>query len=165
MRARVLLVCSVFEVVDGLIGIRSIVFVSIPEAAARSWSRSWTKSGPTCWTCCHASRLLTVASGLERGYGADVPKDIPNHAENLRALARSLREIFTAAHDIAAAVDTHNVALTTMRSDMNTQFAMVVVVTAIQIGHSMVRVEEPQAKQNDCARRSSSAGLIEIPHP
>ncbi|MGW4365380.1 polymorphic toxin type 37 domain-containing protein [Nocardia takedensis] len=111
--------------------------------AATAW-KTFAQSDPVYYG---TSRLLTVASGLERGYGADVPKDIPNHAENLRALARSLREIFTAAHDIAAAVDTHNVALTTMRSDMNTQFAMVVVVTAIQIGHSMVRVEETQAKQ------------------
>ncbi|MFJ2838262.1 hypothetical protein ACIO52_23180 [Nocardia sp. NPDC087230] len=93
------------------------------------------------------ARLLTVASGLERGYGSDVPEDIPNLAGHLRTLATSVGEIEAAARDIAAGVEAHKVALTTMRSDMNTQFAMVVVATAIQIGTSMVRVKEPPAKQ------------------
>ncbi|WP_431953352.1 polymorphic toxin type 24 domain-containing protein [Nocardia lijiangensis] len=92
-------------------------------------------------------RLLVVASGLERGYGSNAPKDIPNLVGHLRTLATSVGDIEAAARDIAAAVDAHKVALTTMRSDMNTQFAMVVVVTAIQIGHSMVQVKEPPTKQ------------------
>lgn len=93
------------------------------------------------------ARLLSVASGLERGYGSNVPEDIPNLAGHLRTLATSVGEIEAAARDIAAGVEAHKVALTTMRSDMNTQFAMVVVATAIQIGTSMVRVKEPPAKQ------------------
>ncbi|MGW6421393.1 polymorphic toxin type 24 domain-containing protein [Nocardia sp. NPDC055053] len=92
-------------------------------------------------------RLLVVASGLERGYGSDTPKDIPNLVGHLRTLAISIGDIEAAARDIATAVDAHKVALTTMRSDMNTQFAMVVVVTAIQIGTSMVQVKEPPTKQ------------------
>ncbi|MEV6388865.1 hypothetical protein [Nocardia xishanensis] len=111
--------------------------------AATAW-KTFAQSDPVYYG---TSRLLTVASGLERGYGSNAPKDIPNHVANLRTLAHSLRDIFTAAQDIAAAVDTHKVALTTMRSDMNTQFTMVVVVTAIQIGRSMVQVKEPPTKQ------------------
>lgn len=102
---------------------------------------------------------VTITDGRLRARTRLRRRRSEGHSEprsNLRALARSLREIFTAAHDIAAAVDTHNVALTTMRSDMNTQFAMVVVVTAIQIGHSMVRVEEPQAKQKTPHEKKTS---------
>ncbi|MEU4647891.1 hypothetical protein [Nocardia fluminea] len=100
-------------------------------------------------------RLLMVASGLESGYGSKVPEDIPNLVGHLRTLATSVGEIEAAARDIAAAVDAHNVALTTMRSDMNTQFAMVVVVTAIQIGTSTVRVKEPPTKQKSPSKQQT----------
>ncbi|MFF5034086.1 hypothetical protein [Nocardia salmonicida] len=100
-------------------------------------------------------RLLVVASGLESGYGSKVPEDIPNHAGHLRTLATSVGEIEAAARDIAAAVDAHKVALTTMRSDMNTQLAMVVVVTAIQIGTSTVRVKEPPTKQKSPSKQQT----------
>ncbi|TCJ89380.1 deaminase domain-containing protein [Nocardia alba] len=101
------------------------------------------------------SQLLTVASGLERGFGSQVPRDIPNHATNLRGLAHSLRDIRTAAHDIAASVEAHKVALATMRADINTQFAMVVVVTAISIGRSAVTVKEPPTKTKTPSKQQS----------
>ncbi len=101
------------------------------------------------------ARLLTVASGLEQGFGPKVPDDIPNHTANLRKLADKLREIRTAAHDIANAVEAHNVALTKMRADMNTQFAAVVVVTAISIGRSMVNVKEQPAKEKAPSKQQS----------
>ncbi|MFD3747309.1 hypothetical protein [Nocardia sp. NPDC058633] len=111
--------------------------------AATSW-KTFAQSDPVYGG---KARLLMVASGLERGYGSNVPKDIPNLVGHLRTLATSVGDIEAAARGIAAGVDAHNVALATMRSDMNTQFAMVVVVTAIQIGTSLVRVKEPPTKQ------------------
>ncbi|MGW5917549.1 polymorphic toxin type 37 domain-containing protein [Nocardia fluminea] len=112
-------------------------------SAATAW-KTFAQSDPVYGG---KGRLLLVASGLERGYGSNAPKDIPNLVGHLRTLATSVGEIEAAARDIAAGVDAHKVALTTMRSDMNTQFAMVVVVTAIQIGRSTVRVKEPPTKQ------------------
>ncbi|MEV4155561.1 hypothetical protein AB0J48_21285 [Nocardia salmonicida] len=103
------------------------------------------------------ARLLTVASGLEQGFGPKVPDDIPNHVANLRKLAEKLREIRTAAHDIANAVEAHNVALTKMRADINTQFAAVVVVTAISIGRSMVNVKEQPAKEKAPSKQQSQS--------
>ncbi|MFI5503458.1 hypothetical protein ACIA5E_30755 [Nocardia asteroides] len=103
------------------------------------------------------ARLLTVASGLEQGFGPKVPDDIPNHTANLRKLAEKLREIRTAARDIANAVEAHNVALTKMRADMNTQFAAVVVVTAISIGRSMVNVKEQPAKEKAPSKQQSQS--------
>ncbi|GAA5056649.1 hypothetical protein [Nocardia callitridis] len=112
-------------------------------AAAAAW-KTFAQSDPVYGG---KGRLLVVASGLERGYGTNAPKDIPNLVGHLRTLATSVGEIEAAARDIAAAADAHKVALTTMRSDMNTRFATVVVITAIEIGHSMVRVKEPPTKQ------------------
>jgi hypothetical protein len=112
-------------------------------SAATAW-KTFAESDPVYGG---TGRLLAVAAGLQRGYGANPPADIPNHVDHLHTLAQSLREIEAAARDIATAVDTHKTALTTMRSDMNTQFAMVVVVTSIQIGRSMVRVKAPPTKQ------------------
>ncbi|WP_194824055.1 hypothetical protein [Nocardia sp. XZ_19_231] len=119
--------------------------------AATSW-KTFAQSDPAYGG---KGRLLVVASGLERGYGSNVPEDIPNLAGHLRTLATSVGEIEAAARDIAAAVDAHTVALTTMRSDMNTQFAMVVVVTAIQIGRSMVQVKEPPTKQKTPSKQQT----------
>ncbi|MFJ2667312.1 restriction endonuclease fold toxin [Nocardia fluminea] len=119
--------------------------------AATAW-RTFAQSDPVYGG---KARLLMVASGLERGYGSDVPDDIPNLTVHLRTLATSIGDIEAAARDIAAAVDAHKVALTTMRSDMNTQFAMVVVVTAIQIGTSMVRVKEPPTKQKTPSKQQT----------
>lgn len=101
------------------------------------------------------ARLLTVASGLEQGFGPKVPDDIPNHTANLRKLAEKLREIRTAADDIANAVEAHSVALTKMRADINTQLAAVVVVTAISIGRSMVNVKEQPAKEKAPSKQQS----------
>ncbi|MFJ2838740.1 deaminase domain-containing protein [Nocardia sp. NPDC087230] len=103
------------------------------------------------------ARLLTVASGLEQGFGPKVPDDIPNHTANLRKLAEKLREIRTTAHDIANAVEAHNVALTKMRADISTQFAAVVVVTAISIGRSMVNVKEQPAKEKAPSKQQSQS--------
>ncbi|UGT57779.1 EndoU domain-containing protein [Nocardia asteroides] len=102
-------------------------------------------------------RLQTVASGLEQGFGSEVPDDIPNHTANLRKLADKLREIRIAAHDIANAVEAHNVALTKMRADINTQFAAVVSVTAISIGRSMVNVKEQPAKEKAPSKQPSQS--------
>ncbi|MFI7526924.1 deaminase domain-containing protein [Nocardia salmonicida] len=103
------------------------------------------------------AQLLTVASGLEQGFGPKVPDDIPNHTANLRKLAEKLREIRTAAHDIAKSVEAHNVALTKMRADISTQFAAVVVVTAISIGRSMVNVKEQPAKEKAPSKQQSQS--------
>ncbi|MEU4647892.1 hypothetical protein [Nocardia fluminea] len=91
--------------------------------------------------------MLLETSAMAGGYQAvkTWSKAYDEHAAAVTLV--SVGEIEAAARDIAAAVDAHNVALTTMRSDMNTQLAMVVVVTAIQIGTSTVRVKEPPTKQ------------------
>ncbi|MFC8385194.1 deaminase domain-containing protein [Nocardia sp. NPDC057272] len=122
------------------------------ERAATAW-KTFGNSDPLEYG---VAQLLTVASGLERGFGSQVPRDIPNHATNLRTLAHSLRDIRTAAGDIAAAIEAHKVALTTMRADINTQFAMVVVVTAISIGRSTVTVKEPPTKTKTPSKQQSS---------
>lgn len=101
------------------------------------------------------AQLLTVSSGLEQGFGTKVPEDIPNHTANLRKLAEKLREIRTAALDIANAVEAHNTALTKMRADINTQFAAVVTVTAISIGRSTVDVKEQPAKEKAPSKQQS----------
>ncbi|MDO3650907.1 deaminase domain-containing protein [Nocardia mangyaensis] len=102
------------------------------------------------------AQLLAVASGLEQGFGSKVPEDIPNHAANLRKLADKLREIRTAAHDIANAVEAHNAALAKMRADINTQFAAVVTITAISIGRSMVNIKEKPAKEKAPSKQQQS---------
>ncbi|MFC9968669.1 hypothetical protein [Nocardia ignorata] len=102
------------------------------------------------------ARLLNVASGLQQGFEAKVPDDIPNHIENLRKLAHKLREIRTAADDIANAVEAHSTALTTMRTEINTQFAAVVVVTAISIGRSTINVKEQPAKEKAPSKQQQS---------
>ncbi|GEM34269.1 hypothetical protein NN3_52760 [Nocardia neocaledoniensis NBRC 108232] len=120
--------------------------------AATMW-RTFANSDPLEYG---VARLQTVASGLEKGFGTDVPDDIPNHAANLRKLADKLREIRTAAHDIATAAETHNTALAKMRADINTQFAAVVTVTAISIGRSMVNVKEQPAKEKAPSKQQQS---------
>lgn len=108
------------------------------------------------------AQLLTVASGLEQGFGEKVPDDIPNHVINLRKLAEKLREIRTAAHDIANAVEAHNAALAKMRADINTQFATVAVATAITIGRSAVEVKEPPTKEKAPSTQSPGGNKVEI---
>ncbi|MEV4154931.1 deaminase domain-containing protein [Nocardia salmonicida] len=120
--------------------------------AATAW-KTFANSDPLEYG---VSVLLTVAAGLERGFGSQVPRDIPNHATNLRSLAHSLRDVRTGAHDIAASVEAHKAALTTMRADINTQFATVVVVTAISIGRSMVTVKEPPTKTKTPSKQQST---------
>ncbi|MFC4377416.1 hypothetical protein ACFO5K_25380 [Nocardia halotolerans] len=119
--------------------------------AAKMW-KTFANSDPLEYG---VAQLLTVASGLEQGFGTEVPKDIPNHVANLRKLAGKLREIRTTAHDIADAVEAHNAALTKMRADISTQFAAVVVVTAISIGRSMVNVKEPPTKGKTPSKQQS----------
>ncbi|MBF6441956.1 EndoU domain-containing protein [Nocardia farcinica] len=123
-------------------------------ARAASMWRTFANSDPLEYG---VAQLLAVASGLEQGFGAEVPRDIPNHAANLRKLAHKLREIRSAAHDIANAVEAHNVALTKMRADIKTQFSAVVVVTAISIGRSMVNVKEQQAKEKAPSKQQSQS--------
>ncbi|MET8651708.1 polymorphic toxin type 28 domain-containing protein [Nocardia aurea] len=91
------------------------------------------------------ARLKMVADGLERGYGTSVPQDIPYLAAHLRTMATSAGEIELAAHDLATATESHNVALSAMRADINTQFAMAVVGASVVIAAAVVLIKKPQA--------------------
>ncbi|MFC6009461.1 hypothetical protein [Nocardia lasii] len=112
-------------------------------AAAKAWS-TFARSVPVSGA---RSYLKLLATELEYGYRSDPPKDIANLAAHLRTLAKSAGEIETAALDIAAAVEKHSTALATMRSNMNNRLAMVVVITAIFIGTSQIKVKAPPSKQ------------------
>ncbi|WP_227998421.1 hypothetical protein [Nocardia australiensis] len=90
------------------------------------------------------TRLKMAADGLERGYGSNVPQDIPYLAAHLRTLATSAGEIELAARDMAAATDAHNVALAAMRSEINTQFAMAVVGASVVIAAAVMMIKKPQ---------------------
>ncbi|MFC6009945.1 hypothetical protein ACFP3H_02685 [Nocardia lasii] len=102
------------------------------------------------------AQLLNVASGLQQGFGSKDPDDVQNHVANLRNLAHKLRELRTAAVDIANAVEAHSTALSKMRTDINTQFAVVVVVTAISIGRSTINVKEQPAKEKAPSKQQPS---------
>ncbi|MFB8278726.1 hypothetical protein [Nocardia colli] len=126
--------------------------------AATAW-KTFTNSDPV---YSGAGRLrIVVGDGLKLGYGSNT-RDIPNLVGHLRTLADVCSAIEAAARDIAAAVDTHQVALAKMRYDMNTQYTIVAVVTAIQIGRSMVRVKEPPNKQKDRPKKEPGSDPDDI---
>ncbi|WP_054813986.1 hypothetical protein [Nocardia arizonensis] len=108
--------------------------------AATAW-KTFAESTPAFGA---RTRLKMAADGLERGYGSNVPQDIPYLVAHLRTLATSAGEIELAAHDLAAATDAHNVALAAMRTEINTQFAMAVVGASVVIAAAVVMIKKPQ---------------------
>jgi hypothetical protein len=106
------------------------------------------------------TRLRLLADGLERGYGADVPRDIPYLAEHLRTLATSAGEIELATNDLAAATAGHQVALAAMRSGISTQFTAVVVGASVAIGVSLVWIRNPKMVALEGATLDTAATAI-----
>ncbi|MGQ4601360.1 polymorphic toxin type 37 domain-containing protein [Nocardia sp. R6R-6] len=106
------------------------------------------------------SRLRLIAEGLERGYRADTPQDIPYLAEHLRTLAASAGEIQLAANDLATVTTDHHVALAAMRSDINTQFTTVVVGASVVIAVSVVWIRNPKSVALEGATLETAATAI-----
>ncbi|WP_216905939.1 PASTA domain-containing protein [Nocardia noduli] len=87
------------------------------------------------------SRLKGVADGLSR---SDAP-DIPNLVAHLRTLAAGADEIRLAANDLAAATTHHHAALVSVRSEVNTGVAAIIVGASITIAVTVVYIRNPRA--------------------
>ncbi|WP_329407226.1 polymorphic toxin type 33 domain-containing protein [Nocardia vinacea] len=106
------------------------------------------------------TRLRLVAEGLEQTYSSDAPEDIPYLVDHLRTLATSAGDIELASSDFAASTEKLSAALSTMRTDINTQFTAVVVSASVVIAVSAVVIRNPQSVTLEGVALETAAAAI-----